>query len=494
MARFSVEAIFKAVDRMTAPIKNMQNSIGRATKGMQRSLDSVNKTIGSMASGIAEAGKFLFKWGTIAVGAAVAGITLLVREFSKVEDAVASFTTLTGSVENATKLVQDLNEAAAVTPFRFEDLAEATNVMLGFGVATKDTVIPMLKMLGDVSGGNADKLNRITLAFSQIKAGGKASMQDINQLINAGVPIFGQLEKMTGKNVKQLRKMVEQGKITGDVITKAFEQMTSEGGLFFRGMEIASKTTSGMWSTLMDTISLTAAELGSTLAPVIKELIAMVTEQAGRLREWIKANKDMIAQRVAEFFKTLVDFGVKIVENWDQIMERARKWGTIAAVVLGVVVALQALAGVLTLINLIMAANPIVLAIMAAVAAMVILIAMWDEFKVSLEKVWDFIWTFGAPINFLIEGIKTALRWLGILDEESTNAADKSVRQVNTTINTTAGAPVIASPQARMVQAIENKSISTAELFIRDETGRAELKAPSFMPGAAIKLQPSGGF
>lgn len=496
MARFSVEAIFKAVDRMSAPIKNMQSSVGRATKSMQRSLDSVNKSIGSVVSGITDAGKFLFKWASIGIGAAVAGVTLLVREFSKVEDAVASFTTLTGSVENATKLVNDLNEAAAQTPFRFEDLSEAANVMLGFGIATKDTVIPQLTMLGDVAQGNADKLNRITLAFSQIQAGGKASMQDINQLINAGVPIFAQLEKMTGKNVKQLRKMVEQGRITGPVIAKAFEQMTSEGGLFFRGMEIASKTTSGMWSTFLDTISLTAAELGSTLAPVVKELLTMLTEQAGSVREWVKANRELIAQRVADFFKKLVEFGMQIVTNWEAIVEKVKKWGTVAAVVMGVVVALQALAGVLTLINLVMAANPIVLIILGIIAVLTIAIVWWDEFKTSLLENIDVLWSFGAPIKFMVDGfmsivdaIKEVLRWMGVLDDTEATAS------VGTSGPASRARPQMVAPSDRIARSIdEQRTTNMAELLIRDETGRAQLKAPSWMPGTSISLQSSGGF
>lgn len=494
MARFSVEAIFKAVDRITAPISRIQNNVGRATKSMQRGLDSVNKSISKVGGALADAGKFALKWAAIGIGAVTAGVTLLIREFSKIEDAEAAFTPLLGSVARAKELVAALNKTAATTPFQFEELADQANTLLPVMNGNIEKTIKTIRMLGDTSGGNAQKLDSITRGFTKAMLKGKVDLESLNMIAEAGVPIFTELAASMGKKVgPAFFKMISAGKVGTAQLEKAFERMTSSGGVFFNGMEIASQTTSGLWSSFLDSISMAAAELGSTLAPTIKELIKMATQMAERLREWVGQNKELISEKVTSFFKQLLDFGVRIVQNWDAITAKAQKWGTIAAVILGIVVALKAFAAILTVINLVMAANPITLIIMGIVAVVTILIFWFDEFIASIEKVGEFLISFGSPIAFIINGfvklidvVKEALEWMGVLD-------DTDVDVNSTRTNVTEG-PLIASPQARIAQAIENKSVSTAELFIRDETGRAELKAPSWMPGASIKLQPSGSF
>jgi len=98
--RFSVETVFKAIDRVTAPVKRMQTSVGRFSRNSARSLRSVNKTIDSVTSSLKRGTSAAVTFGTIGVGAITTSIGLLVREFSKVEDAQAAFTPLLGGAKS----------------------------------------------------------------------------------------------------------------------------------------------------------------------------------------------------------------------------------------------------------------------------------------------------------------------------------------------------------------------------------------------------------
>lgn len=468
MARFSVEAVFKAIDKITAPVSRMQNAVGRTTRSMEKGFKAVNSAIGRVATGLKDAGAFALKWAGIGIGAVTAGVTLLVREFSKIEDARAAFTPLLGSAAKAQELVDALNKTAATTPFQLEDLAGTANQLLPVMNGNIEKTISTIRMLGDTAGGNAQKLDSITRGFTKAMLKGKVDMESLNMIAEAGVPIFTELADTIGvKMGPSFFKMVSAGKITTKQLEQAFQRMTSSGGRFFRGMEIASETVSGRWSSFMDAISMAAAEVGGALAPAIKDLIVVATGYAERLREWIGQNRELIATKFAEYVKQIVDFAVQLIENWDVIKEKATMWIQIAGWVLGVVVALKALAGVLTLINLIMAANPVTLIVLGIIAAISAAVIWFDE---------------------LVGAIKGALQWLGILDEE----ADATIER---TVNVTQQ-PQVVSPQERAAaaQAILSSN-STAELLIRDETGRAELKMPDWMPGApALKLQPSGTF
>jgi len=94
--RFSVEAIFKAVDRVTAPVSRMQNRIGKFTRSAERGFRKLNRGLGKFVRGLKSATGTVVKFGAIGLGVVTGAIGLLIREFSKIEDAEAAFTPLLG--------------------------------------------------------------------------------------------------------------------------------------------------------------------------------------------------------------------------------------------------------------------------------------------------------------------------------------------------------------------------------------------------------------
>lgn len=192
------------------------------------------------------------------------------------QDAEMRLQTMLGSAEKGTKMFNDIVEMGAQTPFEAKDLLRASTLMLNFGVETKK-VLPYMSMLGDISGGNAERFQSLALAFSQVSANGKLQGQDLLQMVNAGFNPLQIISEKTGKSMMQLRDEMSEGQITIDKVVQAMEWATGEGGRFNNMMQKMSKTASGKLSTMMDNFNMSMAKLGEVLLPYVTKGVEVLT-------------------------------------------------------------------------------------------------------------------------------------------------------------------------------------------------------------------------
>ena len=237
----------------------------------------------SLAKGLNSVGRVATKTGTaLTIGLTTPLIALGtagVKYNAQMEDFEANLTTLLGSADKAKEMLADLKEMANTTPFETTDLLESTQTMLGFGLAA-DKTKGYLNMLGDISMGNAEKLKSLTLAFSQIGASGKATMEDINQMIGAGFNPLFEISQKTGKSIGELREEVSDGKISFEDIAEAMQIATSEGGRFYKSMENAAGTMNGKFSTAMDALNTALGKMTESLLPIVTKAVEKITEWA----------------------------------------------------------------------------------------------------------------------------------------------------------------------------------------------------------------------
>lgn len=449
--RFSVEAVFSAIDKVTAPVTRMQNAVGKMTRSVERGLRSVTAVTNSAVSGITSATGTIVKFGVAGFGLLAGAVALVTREFSKIENAEAAFTPLMGGAERARQLVEALNKTAATTPFQFENLADAAGQLLPVMNGDIERTIATLRRLGDTAGGNAQKLDSITRGFTKAMLKGRVDMESLNMIGEAGVPIFEDLAAVMGVKVNaSFFKMISAGKVTTKQLEAAFVRMTSAGGKFYQGMEIASQTTDGLISSLKDNIGLTAAELGGVLSPTVKDIIRSLDGAAQRARAWIIANRELIQSRVTEFVErirrsvsgfidrlkeldkqhSILDriadgFG-KVSDAIDWLVAHGAEVLTLTKWIAGLVIGLNVLVGVLTLVNIAMAANPIgliVIGIAAAIAAISALIAYSDELFAMFRRAPQWVQNVGTAIasmaaaaTALILGVKVLTGAMGLLN------------------------------------------------------------------------------
>ena len=205
-------------------------------------------------------------------GAFGAAVLSGVKYNSQMEQYITSFGTMLGSAEEATKLVNNLKEMGAKTPFETSDLAKASQTLLAFGTSAED-LLPTLQMLGDVSQGNKERFDSLTLAFAQVGSAGKLSGQDLLQFVNAGFNPLNEISKMTGESMAELKERMSAGGVSAEEVAEAFKHATSEGGQFYQAMEAQSQTFNGQMSTLKDNAMSFIGELTQGVTNALKDSV-----------------------------------------------------------------------------------------------------------------------------------------------------------------------------------------------------------------------------
>lgn len=200
----------------------------------------------------------------------------MIRVRGEFQAADTAIETLLGNKEKANALMSQVREFAKISPLEFSDVTAATQMMLGFNIEA-EKVPRYLQAIGDVSMGNTQKFNSMTLAFSQMSAAGKLMGQDLNQMINAGFNPLQIMSEKTGKSIATLKDEMSKGAVSAEMVQQAFIDATSAGGKFYNMSENASKTINGQLSMMQDALDSVFNELGTKSESVIMDGIQMTT-------------------------------------------------------------------------------------------------------------------------------------------------------------------------------------------------------------------------
>ena len=250
------------------------------TSKFTNSLNKANKQMVNFGKSMTKVGKSLSIG--LSVPLAAAGVKAL-SSAAKFEKLQTQLNVLTGSADKGAESFKKLVEFSAGTPFQLDQLVEANNTLMGFGVSAEDA-FKHLQSIGDIAAVSGGDLKNISVAFGQVAASGRLMGQDLLQLINNGVPIIDMLSASMGVAKSEIKDMVSEGAVTFPVLVKAFEDSTKEGGKFAGGMKQLSGTLGGVFSTLKDNVNIAFAEIGKSivestdLVEVSKKLIARIQE------------------------------------------------------------------------------------------------------------------------------------------------------------------------------------------------------------------------
>jgi len=219
----------------------IQNKFGNnaVTSSLSPFLSGLKKA-SPIIAGIGVASSLM--WGSIGAGI-------------KTENTLTSLTVLTKSAEKAKNIYMDVVKFTAETPLMSEQTTFAAKQMLAVGYAI-DQVKPMMKAIGDVAAGSGKDFNSLISIMAKNKSSGIIQGEDLNQLVDAGIPIIDEFGKMFGKTGMEIRKMASQGKIGYADLERAMLNMAGKGGVYENMMAKQSKTVDGLWSTIKDNSAL----------------------------------------------------------------------------------------------------------------------------------------------------------------------------------------------------------------------------------------------
>lgn len=241
--------------------ESLQQGLQRSRESFRSLSESANAELQSMDGFMAKAAQTAA--GLFAVDKIkdfVSQLALVRGEYQQLE---VAFETMLGSKSKADALMGQLIDTAATTPFEMSEVAEASKMLLAYGMEG-DKVNETLIRLGDIAAGLSMPLKDLAFLYGTTMVQGRLYTQDLNQFLGRGIPLADELAKQFGKNKSEVKKLVEEGKIGFPEVQKAIEALTGEGSKFGGLMEKQSKTIKGQLSNIEDAWEQMMNEIGKS--------------------------------------------------------------------------------------------------------------------------------------------------------------------------------------------------------------------------------------
>lgn len=187
--------------------------------------------------------------------------TELVNVRGQFQQLEIAFSTMLKSKEKADKLMSELVDIAAKTPFDLQGVASSAKQMIAYG-SSAENVGDELVMLGNVAAGVGSQLSEIAYLYGTLRTQGRAYAVDIRQFAGRGIPIYEELAKVLGVTKDEVSGLVKEGKVGFKEVEQAFKNMTSESGIYYNLMQEQSKSLTGQLSNLGDAWDTMLNEIG----------------------------------------------------------------------------------------------------------------------------------------------------------------------------------------------------------------------------------------
>ena len=382
--RANVSALQSALKTAQASVKNFSGNVGKKLVGNAANL----KDSFSQAGGFIES--TLKRVAAVAVGGSF-GLMSFVKSASELQSLRSSFESLTGTVEATNVVMKTLYQYGKETAFDNKSIQATAKMFLANGVAVQD-LMGWMRNLGDLAGATGADLQGLALPITQAIGNGKMMTQDWYQIINQGAGGFKKyiIAAMgAGHSIQTFGDDLSKGKVTADVLRKALQMASAEGGMAFQGAIKQSRTFNGRMSNLLETITNVGMKIvgvdaatGQVKAGGVFDKISKAVEDA---TNWLEKNKDKI-QKIADivinnFVPAVTAAGVALV---------AMKVGSFAASMIQFANAIRGGKTAMEAFNLVTGKNPMLL-IVAAIAAVVgALVFLQVKFNI-FGKAWEAI-------------------------------------------------------------------------------------------------------
>jgi tape measure domain-containing protein len=305
----------------------------------------VSASAGQLFAGLNQASAAVRSFGSVAgqvaasVGAAFGGLSAVgVGQWAlglaaNLQKTQQQFGILIGNSQQAASVLSHLREFDIVSPLGLQTLLDASRTLLGFGMSASQ-VVPVVKMLGDVSMGNQERFAGLALAMGQVSAAGRMTGQDLLQFINAGFNPLQEVAKRTGETLTQVKDRMSEGGVSADEIRQALVDATSAGGRFAGMIEASGQTVSGRFEMLKGRVESLATSLGESMLPAassvvgaMESLVDMVGSFDGRA---VKAAAQVIA--FASTFALVIRYSGTVVAAFRSIVTAIQAMTTAQAI------------------------------------------------------------------------------------------------------------------------------------------------------------------
>lgn len=245
------------------------------------------------ASKVAESGINSLKnavGGLVGAFSAAAAIKFVFGKTAEIEKQTKSLEVLTGSVQQAKSIIQDLQQLGAVTPFTSTELIDAAKRLNAFGVESSK-VVEITRRLADASGATGAELQGLVTAYGQVVAKGRLQGEELLQFQERGIGLQKELQTMYKMSGKELQDALSKGRISAQAVEVAFQRLTSTGGKYANGAIAQSNTLEGKLSTLQDGVEALARRIGQVLTPALKAIFTQAIAVVDAINQALAAGR-----------------------------------------------------------------------------------------------------------------------------------------------------------------------------------------------------------
>ena len=318
-----LQAILKGVKLPKVNTSPLKSSLTSAEHMAKHTANNINNSLGSVKNAFGGLKGILGGVGGLLAGVGVSLGTKAVFDYSKnLDQARINWEVLMGSAEKGQEMLSRIQKFAKDTPFDFDSTQKFAQQLKIAGL-NGDQLFKTMQVIGDAAQGNVEKAEGIAIAYQQMSAKGKIQTEEMNQLLERGIPAWDMLAKATGKTKAELMDMASKGKLLSDeYLPKLVEQMDATFG---GGMQKQAQTFNGQLDQLEDNLlmlgSRGVAPLRQALTGLMKDINDVfdgkmsVTEMLGKWGKQFKEGLTKLGEMIANF--DLASFVKKLLKGFE---------------------------------------------------------------------------------------------------------------------------------------------------------------------------------
>ena len=325
-----------ALKRVTQNIQQLSNAARQAGANITRGLSLASVTawaerasasLKRLEQGLNQLSSRIAALSAVWTAATTAFGAGAIRAGMELERLQIQFRIITGSVREATRMLDALRQMSQTSVFDFKVLAEAAG-MLGSQIRAAggdvQQVIPLLQRIQALAVAfgqtTPEALEGIVRAFSQMIAKGRVQMEELLQLSERMIPAQQLLAKGLGLTAEQLANIGKEGIPAAKAINAIFAEAERQG-ILKRASEV--QTFAAAFSTLRQTVWEAMGRIGLAIGQAVQ---GPMWDLIKRLQELMQSEAfDVFAKRIAEAVANAVRFLTRLVEKIQELIERFRQ-------------------------------------------------------------------------------------------------------------------------------------------------------------------------
>ena len=301
----NVQRLATEQQRTAAATQNAAAATSRAALAQRRLRDYASQTTNTIRTQNRLMSELKgYALGYLSIHGATQLLSSLVRVTGEFELQKTTLAAMLGDLNEAEQIITRIQGLAVESPFQFKELTTYAKQLSAFSVPAEE-LYETTKMLADVSAGLGVGMDRIVLAYGQVRSAAFLRGQEVRQFTEAGIPILDELAKqfteLEGRAVStgEVFDKISARLVPFEMVAKVFKDMTSEGGKFYNMQEVQAETLRGKISNLKDAYEMMLNEIGSQKSGAMKNAVDSLRSL---MQNW---------ERVGAILKTvIISYGV----------------------------------------------------------------------------------------------------------------------------------------------------------------------------------------